>query len=65
MGTHEMNARRVAEMSLQEAIDLRDRLDNTPSVDLPGAWKVGPVRALRAYSLFRALLTAKIDVSNG
>ena len=50
----------VASMSIYTASALRDKLDATPAKELPGSEVLTPMRALSAYRVFRALLTARI-----
>ena len=55
-----MTAELVAKMSVATATNLRDKLDKAPAKELPGADHLGSMRALRAYRVFRPLLTARI-----
>ena len=57
-------ASQVAEMSVEQAKALRERFDHMPGTQLPGADEIGTFRALRAYGLFRELLTTRIGDSN-
>ena len=54
-------AEQVAQMTPEQALAMRDRLDKTPARDLPGADEIGPMRALRAYFAMRPLLTARVN----
>ena len=58
-----MTAELVTTMSVATANDLRDKLDKAPAKELPGAEHLGAMRALRAYRVFRPLLTARINGS--
>lgn len=48
-------------MSVKELSDLRDDLDSRRPWELPGAEKIGDVRAKAAYNLMRVLLTSRIE----
>ena len=56
-----MAAELVSQMSVATASNLRDKLDKTPAKELPGGEHLGAMRALRAYRVFRSLLTARIN----
>ena len=51
----------VAKMSAYTARALRDKLDQTPANELPGADAVGPMRALRSYRVFMTLPAYRPD----
>ena len=54
--------KKVARMTVEEASNLRNQLDKTPAKDLPGAAETSPMQALKTYKVFRALLTARIQL---
>ena len=51
----------VAKMSAFTAKDVRNKLDETPANELPGADAVGATAARNAYRVYRSLLTARIE----
>ena len=56
-----MSDKMVSLMSVDEARERRDMLDNTPMNELPGASRIGPIAALRAYKIYRTFLTNRIN----